>query len=618
MRRRAYIQPLIALLLTLLLMLLPTACSESEEAVAMPDDERKVTVHIVLSTGLPAASSHTRASAIYDAGTPAEYWIDPYDMEVLVYDAAGNYVQRAVISRVSPVDETNSPGLYTLTGSISNITAGGSYRLVALCNLNGALTVTHADGTAFTPTRLEGGTLDGLIADLRFAYNANYSAGLLTASTAEQTRIPMWGTAPSVLNDGVFIEIDVLRAMSKVRVTLDSSVSGVQLSGVSLTTANAGGFLAAQGGQAVITAANVTAGAPKAAGHTNRNSRNADDSGDYTGIPLPSVSGFTPLMQSDNTTPATLAFTRSDDDGDGVESFIIYVPEYANLTHDTDGNVTGRTAQQAYMTLSFTDDEGEALTLQRPYLYFADYSNSATTPVTQNEWDIIRNDFYDYTITGVTTGRLQARVSVQPWEVDNMDYTLSQKQAVDLMGVTGSTVTYDSKSGSRGFATTYDAAYDASTSQYATFRVKVTDPQGVRWMALLSDSYHFELVTPFNESSCSAVDAGYADANEEFTIMVRPRFEAGTTVRTTQLYFTIETLLNGAKAQINVPRATDDTTSGSDTSSSHVGIEDVVTTVTENNETVTTFTTAGQAYMQTYALDMKWQQIQIVQQANNE
>lgn len=475
--------------MALLATVLSVACTDNH---ATMEENPRITFHITLSTGESRTAANIGSTA--DIGADKDYYINPYDVEVLLYDTDGNFVRRAVIGAVIP---TQTPGVYDLTGSIEDITEG-TYQMVALCNQRGNLT------TNYTVSGIPA-TLEGLISLVTYNYNTSFT-GLTTDGGF---RIPMWGITPATLEDGATITVDVLRAMAKVKVSC--TADNATLTSVSMTRVNNKGYLAAQDGQA------VTAG-----GTTNYNSPQG------IGIDNPSI-------PTDSVQSTDVAFVKQTDG-----SFILYIPEFEQ---------TGNNSTDAYMQLGFTDKDGNTLSPTSPYLFFAEYptdTNGKTANPTQNEWDIIRNDFYEYEVTAVSAGKLEANVRVLPWDYEQMNYELSQEATLYIDWAQSMPTIYDKELNLTAMPTCYETDW-----KQAWFLVRLTEPQGVKWTAHLTNPVDFELV---ETEECKRY--GYGNGNDEANqpqtkVMVRPKnpYKAGT-VRKTDLYFTIETLVDDSKAKL--------------------------------------------------------------------
>ena len=89
---------------------------------------------------------------------------------------------------------------------------------------------------------------------------------------------------------------------------------------------------------------------------------------------------------------------------DGKTEYVIYIPEYKNLDVTTPATISLSIKQGEF---DVKDQHGNNYKL-----HFADYSDGKSPNAPQ--WDIIRNDIYDYTITKIESG-LQVKLKVAPW-----------------------------------------------------------------------------------------------------------------------------------------------------------------------------------------------------------
>ncbi len=586
-----------ALIVCLWSILLLAACSTDNEALGIVDDAEGVTVHIVLSMGQPAGAS--RATLSPDANAPSDdivsmggdipcdYYVNPWDLDVLLFSrpTGGDVTQGTFVGRATGVyvfNATTGGGTdvacsYYLTAMLNTLDEDDldkDYQVVVVGNLG-----TKADGQLFTTivgnddahqtyTRAYEGdglvtgvtTLGDYVASLTYhGYTAAFTQALTATEndTDKKARIPMWGIRSSIITKGTnSLTLYLLRAMAKVRVSLDKNLlDSYSLTGVTLSHANPSGYLAAQGGQAVTTATDGTI-------TTSYNNDREAPAITSPSVPAPAtISDDTeavltslPFVETDRIDHSTgqvmqREVTTTDAEGnpitikENLKSFVIYVPEYLNIDPAT-GHVV---AHPAVMSLAVTKkSSGQS----RSYpLYFAKYEGG-TANATQ--WDILRNDFYDYTVTRIIeptpptpTGSLQANVRVMPWDYRTMEYELSQNARVMLLSEPQAV---NNAGTDRAYAN--ETAYsqgDADLSRYATFQIRVDQPKGVRWVAHLTDPYNFA----FTDDSQTY---GFGGTGEVATIRVKPRDPNGVG-KTTQLFFTVETLID-VNPQI-VPTRTD-------------------------------------------------------------
>lgn len=350
------------------------------EDTLFPDQEcdtktEPVNVRLILSMmggeGMSRALTDTPTGEAHPEAEPSlgnEYYINPYDVEVLVFtcDATpekSKFVERASMVRAS---ETNDYYQYQLDGTLTKIQEGTPYRMVVLANMNGSCYTTGAipleEGTTTMKEYLHSLAYTG--------YTANFTNSLLTSDTE---RIPMWGTTAAYLNDGAQINMDLLRAMAKVKVKMAKSLG--DLSAVTLEYANPGGY--------VTPLLTTTTGNPYGVSAITNNSGTKTIEGGKTQrvrttrIP-DDVEPIKGITENEN----ILNFSKVNNTNENkYNEYVIYVPEYKNLNLKDGEN-------QARMKLAIEDKEYE--------LEFKDYSADNT-----GYFDIIRNYYYQYEITSV-------------------------------------------------------------------------------------------------------------------------------------------------------------------------------------------------------------------------
>lgn len=441
-RKKKKVKRLSSYILATLVVLLLHACSTEDDFMgARPQEESEVYVNVTFSLG--GSTEMTRATItpdqVGDDGLPGlsmggdeacDYFIDPWDVDILLFTRGtdtgddGVFVDRVNvvpfwISEGKSEDGSHYVYYYTLRGSVQldESALGQNYQLMAICNMgrqsDGQLYTTDADGAIYSTgytsaSHLVKGTTtrDAFIQQLRFQnYSGEFTGKLRTDNT--KARIPMWGIREVTIssdNDANNFSMDLLRAMAKVRVSLSQALydQGYRLTQVAMNRAHLQGYLMPQVNPVRVDNNSFLT--------TNYNSDT------QVNIPRAVVPG------GDNTTLSALSFeaittTLSESTTTNELSHIFYMPEFVN-TDASSGNPLDA-ANQTAMTLTIEKQEGEtrkAITFngQNPQLYFADYS-SATNP-TQSTWDVIRNDFYDYTITHIVEESVfMVNLKVVPW-----------------------------------------------------------------------------------------------------------------------------------------------------------------------------------------------------------
>jgi len=535
-----------------LLIIALASCSDTDYLGAPSEgDATEVYVSVMLNVNGGSTDTRTRATitpdGVGDDNTPDismqdgldyEENIDPNDIDLLLFTrgTADNGGDGTFVARVnlwhywtSQGDLTNEPDRsyqYQIMGYVENsaITLGNEYQLMAICNMgvkkdNGHLYTTISDGETiynsdYNEENLKGKTRDEVIRMLTFR---NYQANFTQALTEGKARIPMWGIKSVTLKkEGNNFGMDVLRAMAKVRVKLSDALidAGYKLNYLGMN-ANNGGYVATQ--QTAVM---------KLDDGTLTTQYNSDT---HTGFTFPSV-----LNQTDDESTDKL-WVGFVPESDNSNSHIAYVPEYQNI---------GKYYQSVIQLQIFKNGKEIKFNDQSPVIYFADYSNDGSLP-TSNEWDILRNDFYDFTITGIAaTSGLEANVRVMPWEYETMEYELSQNAEIQINWTSAATsVNY-------GFGNALPVAYDNTLDYVEHFlrvNVQMNQPVGVKWVAHLTNTVDFELLTDYTYewgSSETFHKYGYGGENEK-SVSIRARNPYDGTLKKTELYFTIETLVEG-------------------------------------------------------------------------
>lgn len=535
-------------ILATLMAILPAACTDDDK-FGTPDgaEGTEVYVSVRISTNSPAnhATRTLATGSDMKEGLDYDNYIQSSDVDLYIFDNDLKFVAKSISMTIA------NNAYWGIFDQITQeqITASQEkpYHIVAVCNHSGA-TATLTEGTSH---------LDDLISQLTYNYTSTFTADLI-AKNYQSARIPMWGIlpfsfdTPTSTSNVTEIEdpINVLRAMAKVRIRC--AVDDYTIESCTLNVANKKGYVAAQkyNNQSQAYAGNPTNSVTTYTTNwnyvedtNNEYVSNEDFNGDrdYTdiqnGINHPSIhseaygAGYTPyenLVFSKNV-------TDTDKSGESHSDYhVIYIPEYNHIKDEGETNVQAT----ASMTLSIQKgSETKSYTL-----HFADYSNGATP--NEAEWDIIRNDIYEYTITGITeTGGLEANVRVIPWTYETMSYELSQEAKVKLLSEPQAV---NNANTNNQYAN--EVAYslnDADPTNYATFLVRVDEPKGVRWVAHLTNPYYFTF-------TADSQTEGFGGTGETATITVKPRDPNGIG-QTAQLFFTIETLID-SEANISPSR----------------------------------------------------------------
>lgn len=535
------------------MILLLFSCSSDDEQTRSNNGVDYYTVHIVLSTGgngfTRATPDHNNGNVQADEqGTPAENYINPDDVTLLVYKKDGNkeLIERAILHKVTPRD--GETGIYDVEGVLWKIpleykdVALQEFQLIALCNINGMLQSNFS-----TLPESDYDTLDELIKNVTFSYDAGFTTALIeqaneTDDSKRTARIPMFGgkvanlIPPSGSNTVTpTIEIDVLRALAKVEVayelpSTDPLYGDFYLDKVTLTNYMTNGHLAAS--------------APLYDdGSTKRNSK--DDS--KTDITTPSVAGENAtdlVFQSVKKTLDANGNYQLAVSGERTDRHIMFVPEFDNMSKSEN--------PQAYMKLRMrTDNYGgsgdgggvDGWPEDETLIYFANYKDKAYKDIKGNEWDIIRNDIYRYSITGISESGTMNIVANVPWVVEestlgwDLDPQVEYfKPRNDTDGTNGDTEAVYCFMLNPRYEDGSNGGHNAlrNTSSSASFVFKLTGPEGAVWKVHLSNTdfyrlsggvftarasdkeYSFDVVTNYAWTESIDPETGMPYAPEEF------------------------------------------------------------------------------------------------------
>ena len=365
--------------LTLLLGVLALNSCVNEDSACLPEDSNaKVAFSLVLPD-----NAQTRAEGDWsdtynpEIGTDYDNFIDLNGIQFLVFENTEN---GAYVGTIDDFMYTKTgPNVYTYYGTApEDLEATGTYKFVVLANCS---SVTLTDQST--------------IADLDED---------ITYSLANMKYIPMWGvhTEKLALTPGETYpfkeDIFLLRAVAKVTVKLsegtdDSMISkGFTLKSLTVDKYNTDGFV-------------LPAGASSVAKTTVLDQETC-------------INAKSSLAQQG------LEFSgdkRTD------KSVVFYLPEYKNtLATATSGEgsdasgdeSTTQTIEHATMSVVL-EQNGEELSFPAG-IEFKDYND------TGNEYDIVRNHHYIFTITGAEVGhKLTLVVQTVPWEDESVtvDYT---------------------------------------------------------------------------------------------------------------------------------------------------------------------------------------------------
>lgn len=290
----------------------------------------------------------------------------------------------------------------------------------------------------------------------------------------DSDHIPMWGvqTFDVTLQPGKFKELEepiyLLRAMAKIEVKLSTDVSNLSLAKVYLSDFNKEGYSLPNG------------------------------YGSYGDTREMNVDLVINSIKDDDV--EILEFSENRD------GFIVYLPEYT-VTLDDNPII--------YLDITQTNDDGTTTELEGLPLYLRNYDNKHKP--TGDYFNIVRNHYYEYIITGVNDGyNLLLTCEVQPWDVEEI--------AIDYTDI----ATYTPLGWQED---TYDEQYSNEQNIYLTkgttaiYKFKLESPQTAQIYASLTNSEDFEIGTQIVDSEIKDTTTGTTSIIKEVTISISAKDE---------------------------------------------------------------------------------------------
>ena len=344
--------------------------------------QNRVSVRLVVSLG--SSQSGTRASeANLSDAVGNEYYINPSDIDVLLYNNKGQYITKATnVQAVRNTTVSTSQNEYTISGTMTtpsgDFDMNADYEFVVIANANGSCPITRSTEESYmmSESSINSAMTYGLASGTTFT---SFTENLLKDNTTDASnteRIPMWGKTTVKLSDVAKdseeeakqnpVTIDLLRAMAKVTVKLadglQNNLSAVKLEG----TINQSGY---------VTPANA------ATSSTTETAVGKDAS--YSNVLN---------VNTKNTTSEAVSFQKDNN------TWYLFVPEQEK----------GKTS----IAVTVDDDDYT--------IKFATYTSGAAG---NSEFDVVRNYWYDYTITSVAEKKIEVTQKVQycvrNWTVKN-------------------------------------------------------------------------------------------------------------------------------------------------------------------------------------------------------
>ena len=406
-----------------LLACLFAACSDNVDAPVQ--ESHPVQVGFTLSTGGGYGSRASHGAATDESGTGFENYIDVVgrDFRFYIFDKDSKFVDELKTLMVMPMDNSEYPTTYHVTGELNDIPpADESFKVVAITSWDSY------------PTDLEKGVTT--IDDVCEASKYNYKRPFIPSKTH---KIPMYGVMtheavefkPNLNTD--LGTIDMLRAMAKVEVKFAEGIpSAYTLKSVQLHNFTAHGMAAPKG---VDTNTPTECNDLVHALHMDH---------EYTV----------------NTTPLDFPITEN-------RGMIIYIPEYKNVDFEAPSYIT--------VTIGHGDHTKDY------NIYFRNYENGK--PKDGEQIDIVRNHHYLFTITKVG-GNIEVNYTVADWIHDedkhHWEQTFAYPTYLNLRPWDQRTVEIETQIQYPAKPTMY---FDANDEEKGAFVVgfKMTGPTGQTW-----------------------------------------------------------------------------------------------------------------------------------------
>ena len=447
------------------LLCLVASCVSNDDSSATQALDKSVSVQLIVSLGGGESTRATDASL--DAAEGNEYYVNPKDVDILLYDADGRYVAKAqnVTAVRNTENTTAAKNVYTLTGKFvtaSGLDLNAKYKFVVIANTNDSkCSVTRADDFNWNDYYYahEQKVNDDLVYSC--SDNKSFTEEVLKSNLANgdnTTSIPMWGkvTVDNLSKvvaktqaeaDANKVSIDLMRAMAKVTVKCtdkDHTLEKVVLTG----KINHNGY---------VTPAN--------AADCDNTVLTTDDKAYTNVLNIPTQEASTQDVE----------FVNADNKG----TYYLFIPEQE------------KEATKMVVTVNGQDY----------YIYFSDYVNGSRDASTEHA--VVRNNWYEYVITSVED-KLCVDSKVLPWNVTESEIGWNPTCEMYAWSYNSSkqTWTTDAKKGdseARMCMVSYpgydDSKDDHKTakagSSFADFYFKLTAPAGCTWTAHLTNTEDF-------------------------------------------------------------------------------------------------------------------------------
>lgn len=349
----------------------PVLDEEMPSIDCVPENDEKVNLTFTLILGEQNSASRAGWGDTYESeiGSIAENTIN--NLQVLLFSPNGNTCYGPLEqTQFFPINDEKS--IYEFTGSIPlNAEAACIENNKLNCKImvfaNTSVSITNeADATA----------IKSVLEAAEFTFSQLNPNPMWGVSTVENVPVkPGLGT----MLDPIF----VLRSLAKIEVKLDAQLSDYTLEAVTVFKYNTKGYCLPHGYYITNTVGDVTTIS------TIDKTKDLDQEG--------------VLRANSSPSSESLPFV-----GTSASGYTIYVPEYKMAEDNSD----------PYIELTLKNGTETILINEAsPKLYFKEYTDGGE--LTEETFDIVRNHWYRYTITGVRDNDIVLTLSVQNWSVES-------------------------------------------------------------------------------------------------------------------------------------------------------------------------------------------------------
>lgn len=333
--------------------------------------QNRVSVRLVVSLGSSQSGTRASEASLSDA-VGNEYYINPSDIDVLLYNSKGQYITKATnVQAVRNATVSTSQNEYTISGTMTtpsgDFDMNADYEFVVIANANGSCPITRSTEESYmmSESSINSAMTYGLGENKTFT---TFTEGILKDNTTDASnteRIPMWGKTTVKLSEVAKdseeaakqnpVTIDLLRAMAKVTVSCKAEshkLTAVQLEG----EINQSGYVT-----------------PAKAAESKNTQAALGTNNEYDNVLN---------VNTKNTTSEAVSFQKDNN------TWYLFIPEQEK----------GKTS----ITVTVDDEDYT--------IKFATYTNGAAG---NSEFNVVRNYWYDYTITSVAEKKIEVNLNLK-------------------------------------------------------------------------------------------------------------------------------------------------------------------------------------------------------------